>query len=201
MYIVVDRYAGMAERSAAALPQVRGELLPLLQSCDGFLGYATFPTEQGEAVVCLFWEHGEAAASSRDKIRGWVRAKLVGFDEPTDRFAGSSVLHAVVSPQTRGPDQPLFCLVRTSTGIPADGSQRHNAEEMREAAKGMAGFRGMYFARSDDDPFRGASVLFCDTEEQANAVHDTTRAISARNQPQIDLRVVATGWTTLLAMS
>jgi heme-degrading monooxygenase HmoA len=201
MYVVINRYAGAANRTDAALPKVRAEFVPLLQSCDGFLGYATFSTEEGDVIACLFWEHGEAAASSRDKIRGWVRDNLEGFEEPTDRFAGTSVLHAVVAPQSRGTEQPFFCLVRTSIGIPTDGSQRLNAEEMRDAAKTMPGFRGMYFARSDADPIRGAAVLFCDTEEQAIAVHKATQAISARNQPKVELCVVAAGQTTIVAIS
>jgi heme-degrading monooxygenase HmoA len=201
MYVVINRYAGAASRTDAALPKVRAEFVPLLQGCDGFLGYATFPTEEGDVIACLFWEHGEAAASSRDKIGGWVRDHLEGFEEPTDRFAGTSVLHAVVAPQSRGPEQPFFCLVRTSAGIPTDGSQRLNAEAMRDAAKAMPGFRGMYFARSDADPVRGAAVLFCDTEEQAIAVDEATRAISARNQPKVELSIMAAGQTAILAMS
>jgi hypothetical protein len=185
MYVVINRYAGAASRTDAALPKVRAEFVPLLQGCDGFLGYATFPTEEGDVIACLFWEHGEAAASSRDKIGGWVRDHLEGFEEPTDR----------------GPEQPFFCLVRTSAGIPTDGSQRLNAEAMRDAAKAMPGFRGMYFARSDADPVRGAAVLFCDTEEQAIAVDEATRAISARNQPKVELSIMAAGQTAILAMS
>jgi hypothetical protein len=201
MYVVINRYAGAADKVEAALPKIQQDFVPLLQGCDDFLGYATFPTDEGDVTACLFWAHGEAAASSRDKIRGWVRDNLEGFEEPTDRFAGSSVLHAVVAPQTRGPDQPFFCLIRTSVGIPTDGSQRLNAEEMRDAARMMPGFRGMYFARSDADPIRGAAVLFCDTEEHAVAVHKATQAISARNQPKVELCVVAAGQTTILSMS
>ena len=200
MYVVINRYAGAADKIQAALPTVQQEFVPLLQGCDDFLGYAAFSTEEGDVIACLFWEHGEAAASSRDKIRGWVHENLEGFEEPTDRFAGTSVLHAVVAPQSRRPDHPLFCLVRTSAGIPTDGSQRLNAEEMRDTAVKMAGFRGMYFARSDDDPVHGTSVLFCDTEEQAIAVHEATRVISARNQPKVDLGVLAMGQTALLVM-
>jgi hypothetical protein len=43
-------------------------------------------------------------------------------------------------------------------------------------------------------------VLFCDTKEQANAVHEATATTAGKDQPDILLRVAASGYTAVLAM-
>jgi heme-degrading monooxygenase HmoA len=200
MHIVLNRYVGAADQADAALPKVRQEFVPLLKGREGFLGYATMPTEQGDVVACLIWEDAGAMAASRNKIRGWVRDNLEGFKEPTERFVGQVRTHSIVAPCGDASDQPLYCLVRKSEGVPADGSQRHHFESKLAAAKKLPGFRGMYLARSDDEPTRGVMVLFCDTKEQAKAVHEATLAMAAKDQPDMHLRVAASGYTAVLAM-
>jgi hypothetical protein len=79
-HIVISRYAGAAEKAEAALPKVRQEFVPLVKGCEGFLCYATLPTEQGDVVACLIWEDAGAMAASRDKIRTWAQANLQGFE-------------------------------------------------------------------------------------------------------------------------
>jgi heme-degrading monooxygenase HmoA len=201
MHIVLNRYAGAAEKAEAALPKVREDFVPFVQGCEGFLGYATLPTEQGDVVACLIWEDAQAVASNREKIRGWVRENLQGFEEPTERFVGEVAMHSIVAPLGNGPDQSLYCLIRKSEGVPPDESQRHLFEGRLAAAEKLPGFRGMYLARSDDDPTRGVMVLFCDTKEQAAAVHEATAAMAAKDQPSLRLRVAASGQTAILAMA
>jgi heme-degrading monooxygenase HmoA len=200
MHIIISRYASAAEQAEAIRPKLRQDFVPLLQGCEGFLGYATFPSEQGDGVACLLWENLDAVQGNRPKIRKWLEENLQGFEEATERFSGAVGAHSLVAPKSGGADQSLYCLVRKSDGVPADGSQRRNVDEMLAAAEKLAGFRGMYFARSDDDPTRGAAVLFCETKEQAHAVHEATMAISRRNQPNIAVQVAASGTTTVLAM-
>jgi heme-degrading monooxygenase HmoA/quinol monooxygenase YgiN len=200
MHIVLNRYAGAAAKADAALPKVRQEFVPLLKGREGFLGYATMPTEQGDVVACLIWEDAGAMAASRDKIRGWVRDNLEGFEEPTERFVGQVRTHSIVAPRGDASDQPLYCLIQKSGGLPPEGAQRQHFEERLAVAKKHPGFRGMYLARSDEDPTRGAMVLFCDTKEQANAVHEATATMAGKDQPDILLRVAASGYTAVLAM-
>jgi heme-degrading monooxygenase HmoA len=200
MYIVLNRYAGAAGKAEALLPMIRQKFVPLLKGCEGFLGYSTMSTEQGDVVACLIWENAEAVASIRDKIRGWVRDNLKGFEEPTERFAGVVAMHSIAAPLEDAPDQSLYCLIRKSEGLPPEASQRQHFEERLAAAKKQPGFRGIYLARSDDDPTRGAMVLFCDTKEQANAVHEATSTMAGKDQPDIRLRVAASGQTAVLAM-
>jgi heme-degrading monooxygenase HmoA len=200
MHVIINRYAGAARKAEALLPIIRQEFVPLLKGCEGFLGYATFPSEQGDVVACLIWEDAGAAAASRDRIRRWVQDHLKGFEEPTERFSGMVRVHSIVAPQGSASDKPLYCLIRKSEALPPDGSQRQHFEERLAAAKKHVGFRGMYLARSDEDPTRGAMVLFCDTEEQANAVHEATSTMAGKDQPDIRLRVAATGYTAVLAM-
>jgi heme-degrading monooxygenase HmoA len=200
MHIVISRYAGAADKVEEALPKVHEEFVPFLKGCHGFLGYVALPTEQGDVVAFHIWETADAVANSRDKIRSWVQATLKGFEEPTERFPGEVLLHSVVAPQSGGPDQSLYCLVRQAEGIVTGGSQRQNLEEMLAAAKSVPGFRGMYCAPFDDDPTRGVVILLCDTREQAFAVHEATIAISRRNQPNMTFRVAASGQTAILAM-
>lgn len=199
MHIAIIRYVGAAGKIEEFLPAVRQQFVPLLKACKGFLGYATMPSEQGDIVGFLIWESAEAVLSSSAEIRGWVQTNLKGLDEPAERFFGTVAMHSVVAPQSSGSGQPLYCLIRKSEEIPTDGSMRQNVEEMLAAAEKLPGFRGMYFARSYDDPTRGAAVLFCDTKEEAMAVHETTLAISRRNLPNVRPRVAASGQTAILA--
>jgi hypothetical protein len=55
--------------------------------------------------------------------------------------------------------------------------------------------------RSDDDPTRGASVLFCDTRESAAAAHEASLAIMRERRPESPVRVAASGETSVLAMA
>jgi heme-degrading monooxygenase HmoA len=201
MYININRYAGAAGKIGEAAPKSQRGFVPILKGQPGFLGYANFATEQGDVVALHIWETAEALMNSRDKIRAWVSANLPDFLEPTERFHGEVGPHATIAPQSGGLGQSLYCIIRKSEGLPTDGSQRQNVEEMLAAAQKSPGFRGAYFARSADDPTRGASVLFCDTQEHAAAVHEEAMAISRKNQPNIALRMGTSGKTAILAMA
>jgi hypothetical protein len=203
MHLIFRRYAGAADRATEAAQRAQAGLVPLLKAHQGFHGYVAFPSEQGDIVSCSIYADDTAAARSADQVRGWVQGNLKGImpDTPTETFSGTVGMHAMVTPQSGKPAQSLYCLVRKSEGVPTDGSQRKNVEEMLTAAKNSPGFRGAYFVRSDDDPARGAAILFCDTREQGIVVHEETMAISRRNQPDIDLWVVASGKTAVLAMA
>jgi heme-degrading monooxygenase HmoA len=201
MYINISRYAGAAGKIGEAAPKVQQGFVPMLKGQNGFHGYAAFGSEQGDVVAITIWENADALTNSRDSIRAWVQNNLQGFDEPTERFHGEVGPHAIVAPQSGGQDQSLYCMVRKSEDVPTDGSQRQNVEEMLATAQKSPGFRGAYFVRSHDNPARGAAVLFCDTREQGTAVHEETMAISRRNQPNLTLRVAASGKTAVLAMA
>ncbi len=201
MYINIARYAGAAGKIGEAAPKVQQGFVPMLKGQPGFQGYAAFASEQGDIVACAIWESAAAAANSRDDVRGWVRRNLPGFMEPTERFSGPVGPHAIAAPQSGGPDQSLHCMVRRAENLPPPEVQRPVVEEMLAAVRKVPGFRGAYWLRSEDDPTRGASVLFCDTREHAVAAHEAALAVMREHQPNVAVRVAASGQTSVLAMA
>ena len=201
MYINISRYAGAAGKIGEAAPKVEQGFVPLLKGQPGFQGYAAFASEQGDIIACTVWASAAAAANSRDEVRGWVRRNLPGFMEPTERFSGPVGPHAIVSPQSGGPEQSLHCMVRKAENLPPSEVQRPVVEEMLAAVRKVPGFRGAYWLRSEDDPTRGASVLFCDTREHAHAAHGAALAVLREHQPNVAVRVAASGTTSVLAMA
>jgi hypothetical protein len=201
MHVTISRYAGAAGRIGEAAPKVQQGFVPMLNGQQGFLVYAAFASEQGDIVAILIWERAAAAASSRDKIRGWVQGNLTGFDEPTERFSGDVGLHTILAPPSGGQDQPLYCMVRTVENLASNDMNRPITEAVLAAAQKQPGFRGAYFARSDDDPTRGASVLFYDNRENAAAAHDVSLPIVRERRPESPIRVAASGMTSVLAMA
>ena len=201
MYINISRYAGMAGRIGEAAPKVQQGFVPLLKGQQGFHGYAAFASEQGDVVALTIWEDAEALTNSREKIRAWVAGNLTGFDEPTERFHGEVGQHALAAPQSGGQGQSLYCLIRKAENLPAEAMQRAARDEMLAAAQKAPGFRGVYYIRSADNPALGASVLFCDTREHAAAVHEMTADIMKKQQPNVAVRVAASGPTSVLAMA
>jgi heme-degrading monooxygenase HmoA len=201
MHVNINRYAGAAGKIGEAAPKAEQGFVPLLKGQPGFLGYAAFATEQGDIVALHVWEHADALANSRDKIRAWVSANMPDFLEPTERFHGKVGPHAIVAPQSGGQGQSLYCMVRKAENLPPTEVQRPVVEAMLAAVRKVPGFRGAYWLRSEDDPTRGASVLFCDTREHAAAVHEATLAIMRQNQPHVIVRVAGSGKTSVLAMA
>ena len=201
MHVIITRYAGMAGKIGAAAPKVQQGFVPMLKSQPGFQGYAAFASEQGDIIACTIWESAVAAANSRDDVRGWVRRNLPGFMEPTERFSGPVGPHAIAAPQSGGQGQSLHCMVRKAENLPPSEVQRPVVEEMLAAVRKVPGFRGAYWLRSEDDPTRGASVLFCDTREHAAAAHEAALAVMREHQPNVAVRVAASGETAILAMA
>jgi heme-degrading monooxygenase HmoA len=201
MHVIITRYAGMAGKIGEAAPKVQQGFVPMLKGKPGFHGYVAFASEQGDIIACAIWESADAAANSRDDVRGWVRRNLPGFMEPTERFSGPVGPHAIVSPQSGGPGQSLHCMVRKAENLPPSEVQRPVVEEMLAAVRKVPGFRGAYWLRSEDDPTRGASVLFCDDREHAVAAHEAALAVMREHQPNVAVRVAATGPTSVLAMA
>jgi heme-degrading monooxygenase HmoA len=201
MHVIITRYAGMAGKIGEAAPKVQQGFVPMLKGQPGFQGYAAFASEQGDIIACAIWESAAAAANSRNDVRGWVRRNLPGFMEPTERFSGPVGPHAIVSPQSGGPGQSLHCMVRKAEDLPPSEVQRPVVEEMLAAVRKVPGFRGAYWLRSEDDPSRGASVLFCDTREHAHAAHEAALAVMREHQPNVAVRVAASGQTSVLAMA
>jgi heme-degrading monooxygenase HmoA len=201
MYISIARYAGMAGKMAEAGPKSQQGFVSVLKDQPGFLGYANFASEQGDIVSLHIWENADALTISREKIRSWVSTNMPEFVEPTERFHGEVGQHALASPQSGGQGQSLYCLIRKAENLPAEAMQRAVRDEMLAAAQKAPGFRGVYYIRSGDNPSLGASVLFCDTREHASAVHETTAAIMKKQQPNVAIRVAASGTTAVLAMA
>ncbi len=201
MHVIITRYAGMAGKIGEAAPKVQQGFVPMLKGQPGFQGYAAFASEQGDIVSCSIWESAAAAANSRDDVRGWVRRNLPGFMEPTERFSGPVGPHSIVSPQSGGQGQSLHCMVRKAENLPPSEVQRPVVEEMLAAVRKVPGFRGAYWLRSEDDPARGASVLFCDDREHAHAAHEAALAVMREHQPNVAVRVAASGPTSVLAMA
>jgi heme-degrading monooxygenase HmoA len=201
MYINISRYVGMAGKIGEAAPKVLQGFVPLLKSQPGFLGYANFATEQGDIVALHIWRDADALANSREKIRGWVQANLPDFVEPTERFNGTIGPHGIAAPQSGGPGQSLYCMVRESENLPGPETQVPVAKEMVAATQEVPGFRGVYVARSADDPTRGASVTFFDNREHAQAAHEAALAVMKKQQPNVAIRVAASGQTSILAMA
>ena len=201
MYISIARYAGAAGKMAEAAPKAQQGFVPLLKGQDGFLGYANLASEQGDIVAIGIWENAEALTNSREKIRSWVSANMPDLGETTERFNGEVGQHALAAPQSGGQGQSLYCLIRKAENLPAEAMQRAARDEMLAAAQKAPGFRGVYYVRSADDPTRGASILFCDTREHATAVHEMTAAIMKKQQPNVTIRVAASGTTAVLAMA
>jgi heme-degrading monooxygenase HmoA len=92
-------------------------------------------------------------------------------------------------------------MVRKAENLPLSEVERPVVEEMLAAVRKVPGFRGAYWLRSDDDPTRGASVLFCDTREHAAAAHEAALAVLREHQPNVTVRVAASGKTAILAMA
>lgn len=201
MHVNINRYAGMAGKIEEAAPKVEREFVPLLKGQPGFLGYAAFASEQGDIIALHIWEDADALANSRDEIRSWVTGNMPDFAEPTERFTGAVGQHALASPQSGAQGQSLYCLIRKAENLPAEATQRAVRDEMLAAAQKAPGFRGAYYIRSGDSPSLGASVLFCDTREHASAVHETTAALLKKQQPNVAVRVAASGKTAVLAMA
>ena len=201
MYINVARYAGAAGKIGDAAPKVQQGFVPMLKGQQGFLGYAAFASEQGDVVALHVWENADALENSREKIRGWVTSNLTGFEEPTERVHGEVGPHAIIAPQSGGQGQSLYCIVRKAENLASVAVHRPVVEEMLAAVKKVPGFRGGYWFRSADDQSRGASVLFCDTREHAQAAHETSMAIMRQHQPKVTVRVAASGETAILAMA
>ena len=201
MHVIITRYAGMAGKIGEAAPKVQQGIVPMLKGQPGFQGYAAFASEQGDIIACAIWESADAAANSRDDVRGWVRRNLPGFMEPTECFTGTVGQHALASPQSGGQGQSLYCMVRKAEDLPPSEVQRPVVEEMLAAVRKVAGFRGAYWLRSEDDPTRGASVLFCDTQEHAAAAHEAALAVMREHRPNVAVRVAASGTTSVLAMA
>lgn len=201
MHIMISRYAGAAEMTAEAAPKAQQGLVPLLKGQQGFLGYAALGSEQGDIVSISLWENADAAASSRGKIREWVSANLSGMNEPTERFVGDVGPHAPVAPQSGGPGQSLYCMVRKADDLPDPKSQSPVVEETLVAIRQIPGFRGAYWLRSSENQTRGASVLFFDNREHAQAAHEAALAIMHKHLPGVTVRVAASGQTAVLAMA
>src|SRR4051794_6549277 len=200
MHISIARYAGAAGKIGAAAPKVQQGFVPLLKNQPGFLGYAAFASEQGDIVALHLWENADALANSFPKIREWVTGNLTGFEQPTERFHGEVGPHAIVEPQSGGQGQSLYCMVRKTENLPSVAVLRPVIEETLAAIQKLPGFRGGYFQRSADDQTRGASVTFYDTREQANSAHEAALAIMHKYQPDVAVRVAASGQTAVLAM-
>ena len=201
MHVIITRYAGTAGKIGEAAPKVQQGFVPMLKGQPGFQGYAAFASEQGDIIACTIWESAAAAANSRDEVRGRVRRNLPGFMEPTERFSGPVGPHAIVAPQSGGPGQSLHCMVRKAENLPPSEVQRPVVEAMLAAVRKVPGFRGAYWLRSEDDPTRGASVLFCDDREHAAAAHEAALAVMREHQPNVAVRVAASGTTSVLAMA
>ncbi|WP_043343607.1 antibiotic biosynthesis monooxygenase [Belnapia moabensis] len=201
MYIVIGRYAGAAGKIAEAAPKVQQGLVPLIKEQPGFLGYAALASEQGEIVAFFIWKTAETMALGRDKVRSWLANNLPEEAEPTERFIGEVGLHAIAEPQSGGPGQSLYCLIRRVENLSAEGPQSEARKAMLAAAQKAPGFRGLYYARSTDDLTRGASILLCDTREHAAAIHEEAMVISKQMQPDVTIRVMASGESTILAMA
>ena len=201
MHVIITRYAGAAGKIGEAAPKVQQGFVPMLKGQPGFQGYAAFASEQGDIIACTIWESAAAAANSRDGVRGWVRRNLAGFMEPTERFSGPVGPHAIAAPQSGGQGQSLYCMVRKAEDLPPSEVQRPVVEAMLAAVRKVPGFRGAYWLRSEDDPTRGASVLFCDTPEHAAAAHEAALAVMREHRPNVAVRVAASGTTAVLAMA
>jgi heme-degrading monooxygenase HmoA len=199
MYINISRYAGAAGKIGEAAPKVQQGFVPMLKGQQGFHGYAAFASEQGDIVAITIWENADALANSREKIREWVSGNLPGFDEPTERLHGPVGHHALASPQSGGPGQSLYCMIRKADNNPTEGA-REIRTEMAQAIQKVPGFRGAYWMRGEDDPTRSASILFFDTREHANTAHEAATAVLQKHRPKVSVRVAASGKTTILAM-
>ncbi len=92
-------------------------------------------------------------------------------------------------------------MVRKAENLPPSEVQRPVVEEMLAAVRKLPGFRGGYWLRSAEDRTRGASVLFCDTQEHAAAAHEAALAVMREHQPNVTVRVAASGKTSVLAMA
>jgi hypothetical protein len=201
MYANISRYAGAAGKMLWAGSKAEQGLVPLLKAQPGFLGYAALASEQGDIVSFHLWQDAHSLASVRDKIGTWASTNLPDLGEPTERFNGEVSQHGMASPQSGGPGQSLYCMIRKAENLPLESVHRPVRDEMLAAAQKSPGFRGVYYIRSAENPALGASVLFCDTHEHASIVHEMTMAIMKKHQSNITVRVAASGLTTVLAMA
>ena len=71
----------------------------------------------------------------------------------------------------------------------------------RVAAAGLPAGPASPAPVTGDDPTRGASVLFYDTREHANAAHEAALEIMRERQPSVAIQVAASETTSVLAMA
>src|SRR3954452_8234674 len=120
MHVILRRYAGAADRMAAAAPKVQQGLVPMLRDHTGFEGYAAFASEQGDIVSCTIYANTQTAAQSHAEVRGWVQTNLKGImpEAPLAVSVGEVMHHAMKFPQSGGQGQSLYCMVREYQGVP-----------------------------------------------------------------------------------
>jgi len=104
-----------------------------------------------------------------------------------------------MAPQSGGQSQSLYCMIRKAENLGSPGEHAQAVKAMLAAAQQAPGFRGAYWSRSADDQTCGASVMFFDSREHAQQAHEATMVIANEQQPNVKLRVAASGQTAVLA--
>lgn len=201
MHIMLRCYTGVANQLEEAARRVQGGLVPMLRGHRGFLGYAAFGSEQGDLVSCSIYEDAATADRSYDGVRGWVQtnlAPLLAGGQP-QVFAGEVMDHAMVSPQSGGQHQSLYCIVREYEGVPAEQELRSLVEKTLANLRKGAGFRGVYVVRNPQNPSRLMSILFCDAAASADRLFK--EITQAALPPGMTQKVAASGQTSVLAMA
>jgi heme-degrading monooxygenase HmoA len=202
MYIILRRYAGVAAQAEEGARRTQEGLVPMLREQDGFEGYAAFASDQGDIVSFSVFKDAAAAMNSQEAVRSWVVSSLRDiFPNPPETFMGVSHLHAISEPQSDSRGGSLYCMVAKSENVPPVDTMRPIVQEMIAALQKSAGFRGIYFARSQDDPTRSAAVLFADTRDHAMQAHESNLSILRKHQSNVSPKVVASGETMVLAMA
>jgi hypothetical protein len=194
MHIIMRRFPGAAHLAEEGAEKVRTTLFPLLQSHQGWMGYFGLPTEQGDILTCTMYSDAAAAQQLSQKTVAWVRENMSKLPTP-EVFTGEVGAHMALE----GREQGLYCIVRQAENAPPPSGTPFGEKTMN-SVKDQPGLKGIYYMRSVDDPVRVASIICCETRDQAMSVHEATVAFVQRSWPQVTVRVVASGEVILFAM-
>jgi hypothetical protein len=195
MHMIVRRFPGAAHLAEEGKAKTQATLVPMLQSHQGFKGYAAFESEQGHICTCTIYEDAEAAEQSAAQVRAWVQDNMSKLPTP-EVYSGTVGAHRPL--KARGAGQSLYCFIRLAENVSAATTQPLG-QPVLDSVRDMPGFEGAYLMRTTADPTKAIAVWFCASRESAMDLHETTMQRHREQNPGTQLRLVATGEVPILA--
>lgn len=194
MHINMRRYPTVGADRAAIEAAVERELLPALQSDQGFGAYFAFWDEAGAGVSVSGFADAEAAHRSTGTARRWLANHMDFFPAPGDEFSGACFVHEDARRAAGADDPAPYLLVRLLEGVPATQDTRAFVEQRTLPMIARSpGFRAVWMARSDRDAGGAAVATFFDGPHEAQACHDAAVALLREGLPTVSVTRVLQG--------